>query len=169
MSQFEALSYGSYFFQLVDYLFSSSVTELLADGLIEFLTLTTFFLWSRVVHTLSHNFRSATNIVRTPLRLPIKPDHVLVKIIYAGVNASDVSLWFFLSLVHLFFVGLMVDFGNFFEYPLLLINSPFRCKVVRFLQSLICSVDRLILARDAILVATTMTLTPVFLMMQALR
>ncbi|KAG5526475.1 hypothetical protein RHGRI_032672 [Rhododendron griersonianum] len=44
-----------------------------------------------VVHTLSHNFRSATNIVRTPLRLPIKPDHVLVKIIYAGVNASDVN------------------------------------------------------------------------------
>ncbi|GMP38259.1 hypothetical protein CsSME_00009579 [Camellia sinensis var. sinensis] len=42
-----------------------------------------------VVHTLSHNFRSATSVVRTPLRLPIKPDHVLVKIIYAGVNASD--------------------------------------------------------------------------------
>jgi hypothetical protein len=44
-----------------------------------------------VVHTLSHNFRSATSIVRTALRLPIKPDHVLVKIIYAGVNASDVN------------------------------------------------------------------------------
>ncbi|XP_052192327.1 uncharacterized protein LOC127801350 isoform X2 [Diospyros lotus] len=44
-----------------------------------------------VVHTLSHNFRSATSIVRMPLRLPIKPDHVLVKIIYAGVNASDVN------------------------------------------------------------------------------
>ncbi|XP_022149218.1 prostaglandin reductase-3 [Momordica charantia] len=44
-----------------------------------------------VVHTLSHNFRGATSIVRTPLRLPIKPDHVLVKIIYAGVNASDVN------------------------------------------------------------------------------
>ncbi|XP_058190258.1 uncharacterized protein LOC131307651 [Rhododendron vialii] len=44
-----------------------------------------------VVHTLSHNFRSAINIVRTPLKLPIKPDHVLVKIIYAGVNASDVN------------------------------------------------------------------------------
>lgn len=44
-----------------------------------------------VVHTLSHNFRSATKIVRTPLSLPIKPGHVLVKIIYAGVNASDVN------------------------------------------------------------------------------
>lgn len=44
-----------------------------------------------IVHTLSHNFRSATSIVRTPLRLPIKTDHVLVKIIYAGVNASDVN------------------------------------------------------------------------------
>ncbi|CAK9168934.1 unnamed protein product, partial [Ilex paraguariensis] len=42
-----------------------------------------------IVHTLSHNFRSATSIVRRPLRLPVKPDHVLLKIIYAGVNASD--------------------------------------------------------------------------------
>ncbi|XAR59461.1 15-hydroxyprostaglandin dehydrogenase (NAD(+)) [Bertholletia excelsa] len=44
-----------------------------------------------VVRTLSHNFRSATSIVRKPLRLPIKPGHVLVKVIYAGVNASDVN------------------------------------------------------------------------------
>ncbi|KAM6558157.1 hypothetical protein CsatA_027396 [Cannabis sativa] len=44
-----------------------------------------------VVHTLTHNFRSATGIVRSPLRLPIEPHHVLVKIIYAGVNASDVN------------------------------------------------------------------------------
>lgn len=44
-----------------------------------------------VVHTLSHNFRNATRIVSMPLRLPIKPNHVLVKIIYAGVNASDVN------------------------------------------------------------------------------
>lgn len=44
-----------------------------------------------VVHTLTHNFRNATSIVRAPLRLPIKPNHVLVKIIYAGVNASDVN------------------------------------------------------------------------------
>lgn len=44
-----------------------------------------------VVHTLSHNFRDATRIIRTPLRLPIEPQHVLVKIVYAGVNASDVN------------------------------------------------------------------------------
>ncbi|GLU09294.1 hypothetical protein SLE2022_261600 [Rubroshorea leprosula] len=44
-----------------------------------------------VVHTLSHHFRNATQIVRVPLRLPIEPNHVLVKIIYAGVNASDVN------------------------------------------------------------------------------
>ncbi|KAF9622512.1 hypothetical protein IFM89_031916 [Coptis chinensis] len=44
-----------------------------------------------VVHTLSHNFRSATSIVRTSLKLPIEPHHVLVKVIYAGVNASDVN------------------------------------------------------------------------------
>ncbi|KAH7517970.1 hypothetical protein FEM48_Zijuj09G0120800 [Ziziphus jujuba var. spinosa] len=44
-----------------------------------------------VVHTLTHNFRKATRIVRTPLRLPIPPHHVLVKVIYAGVNASDVN------------------------------------------------------------------------------
>lgn len=44
-----------------------------------------------VVHTLSHNFRGATSIVRSTLRLPVKPDYVLLKIIYAGVNASDVN------------------------------------------------------------------------------
>ncbi|KAI3809839.1 hypothetical protein L1987_19439 [Smallanthus sonchifolius] len=44
-----------------------------------------------IVHTLSHNFRDATSIVRAPLKLPIKPDHVLLKVIYAGVNASDVN------------------------------------------------------------------------------
>ncbi|KAL5855604.1 hypothetical protein ACOSQ4_005406 [Xanthoceras sorbifolium] len=44
-----------------------------------------------VVHTLTHNFRNATRIVRAPLRLPIKPNNVLLKIIYAGVNASDVN------------------------------------------------------------------------------
>ncbi|KAL1337060.1 hypothetical protein HN51_031546 [Arachis hypogaea] len=44
-----------------------------------------------VVHTLTHDFRKATRIVRTPLRLPVKPNHVLVKIISAGVNASDVN------------------------------------------------------------------------------
>ncbi|KAI4295637.1 hypothetical protein L6164_035660 [Bauhinia variegata] len=44
-----------------------------------------------VVHTLTHNFREATSMVRAPLRLPIKPHDVLVKILYAGVNASDVN------------------------------------------------------------------------------
>lgn len=44
-----------------------------------------------VVHTLSHHFRNATQIIRVPLRLPIEPNHVLLKIIYAGVNASDVN------------------------------------------------------------------------------
>ncbi|KAL2477245.1 ARP protein (REF) [Forsythia ovata] len=44
-----------------------------------------------IVHTLSHNFRSATSVVQAPLRLPLKPDYVLLKIIYAGVNASDVN------------------------------------------------------------------------------
>uniref|UniRef100_A0A803LNU0 Enoyl reductase (ER) domain-containing protein n=1 Tax=Chenopodium quinoa TaxID=63459 RepID=A0A803LNU0_CHEQI len=44
-----------------------------------------------VVHSLNHNFRAATRIQRTPLGLPIKQHHVLVKILYAGVNASDVN------------------------------------------------------------------------------
>lgn len=44
-----------------------------------------------VVHTLSHNFRAATSIVRAPLTLPIKSNHVVVKVLYAGVNASDVN------------------------------------------------------------------------------
>jgi hypothetical protein len=45
----------------------------------------------RVVHTLSHNFRNATRLERVRLRLPVEPHSALVKIIYAGVNASDVS------------------------------------------------------------------------------
>lgn len=44
-----------------------------------------------VVHTISHKFRSATKIIRVPLSLQLKPDHVLVKILYVGVNASDVN------------------------------------------------------------------------------
>ncbi|KAM7251148.1 hypothetical protein ACFE04_023031 [Oxalis oulophora] len=44
-----------------------------------------------VVHTLDHNFRNATRIQRTALRLPIKPHQVVLKIVYAGVNASDVN------------------------------------------------------------------------------
>lgn len=53
----------------------------------------------RVVHTFGHNFRTATKIVRTDLTLPIKSDHVLVKIIYAGVNASDVSARFLYCII----------------------------------------------------------------------
>ncbi|KAG8057012.1 hypothetical protein GUJ93_ZPchr0002g24337 [Zizania palustris] len=44
-----------------------------------------------VVHTLSHNFRNATRLDRVRLRLPVEPHSALVKIIYAGVNASDVN------------------------------------------------------------------------------
>uniref|UniRef100_A0A7N0T0R8 Enoyl reductase (ER) domain-containing protein n=1 Tax=Kalanchoe fedtschenkoi TaxID=63787 RepID=A0A7N0T0R8_KALFE len=44
-----------------------------------------------VIHRLSHNFRSASRIVHASLKQPLKSDHVLVKIIYAGVNASDVN------------------------------------------------------------------------------
>ncbi|XP_074587154.1 uncharacterized protein LOC141843041 [Curcuma longa] len=44
-----------------------------------------------IVHTLDHNFRSATRVVQTHLKLPIKPENAVVKIIYAGVNASDVN------------------------------------------------------------------------------
>ncbi|KAL6656142.1 hypothetical protein ACP70R_006968 [Stipagrostis hirtigluma subsp. patula] len=44
-----------------------------------------------VVHTLSHNFRSATKLDCVRLRLPIEAHSALVKIIYAGVNASDVN------------------------------------------------------------------------------
>lgn len=44
-----------------------------------------------IVHSLDHNFRFATKVVQTELKLPIKPHHALVKIIYAGVNASDVN------------------------------------------------------------------------------
>ncbi|XP_010479454.1 PREDICTED: zinc-binding alcohol dehydrogenase domain-containing protein 2 isoform X2 [Camelina sativa] len=44
-----------------------------------------------IVHALSHNFRNATRKIRAPLKLPIGPHQVLLKIIYAGVNASDVN------------------------------------------------------------------------------
>lgn len=43
-----------------------------------------------VVHTLSNKFRMATKLVSIPLS-PVKPGHVLVKYVYAGVNASDVN------------------------------------------------------------------------------
>ncbi|KAL3679180.1 hypothetical protein R1sor_022136 [Riccia sorocarpa] len=44
-----------------------------------------------IIHTLSSDFRAATRVVTAPLKLPVKPGHVLVKHIYAGVNASDVN------------------------------------------------------------------------------
>lgn len=43
-----------------------------------------------VVHTLSNRFRVATKLVSIPLG-SVKDGHVLVKNIYAGVNASDVN------------------------------------------------------------------------------
>ncbi|TVU00586.1 hypothetical protein EJB05_53975, partial [Eragrostis curvula] len=49
------------------------------------------FFEKMVVHALSHNFRKATRLERVSLRLPIEPHSALVKIIYAGVNASDVN------------------------------------------------------------------------------
>ncbi|GJN33785.1 hypothetical protein PR202_gb22408 [Eleusine coracana subsp. coracana] len=45
----------------------------------------------KVVHTLSHNFRNATRLERVRFTLPIEPHSALVKVIYAGVNASDVN------------------------------------------------------------------------------
>ncbi|TYH29407.1 hypothetical protein ES288_A01G008900v1 [Gossypium darwinii] len=44
-----------------------------------------------VVHTLSHHFRDSTHIISAPLKLPLEPDQVLLKVIYAGVNAGDVN------------------------------------------------------------------------------
>eukprot|EP00249_Psilotum_nudum_P024809 c29298_g1_i3 orf=333-2243(+) len=44
-----------------------------------------------VVHSLNINFRIATKLVSTTLELPIKEGHVLVKYIYAGINASDIN------------------------------------------------------------------------------
>nr|KJB12237.1 hypothetical protein B456_002G007700 [Gossypium raimondii] len=44
-----------------------------------------------VVHTWSQNFRDATHIISAPLRLPLESNQVLLKVIYAGVNAGDVN------------------------------------------------------------------------------
>ncbi|BBN17225.1 prostaglandin reductase 3 [Marchantia polymorpha subsp. ruderalis] len=44
-----------------------------------------------IIHKLSSDFRTASKIVTVPLELPLKPGHVLVKNLYAGVNASDVN------------------------------------------------------------------------------
>ena len=62
------------------------------DVILEFLEIFSFspFLCS-IVHMLNHNFRAATKIVRADLRLTsLKADQVLIKVLYAGVNASDV-------------------------------------------------------------------------------
>jgi hypothetical protein len=44
-----------------------------------------------VVHKLSADFRAATKIVTVFYKPPVKPGHILIKVLYAGVNASDVS------------------------------------------------------------------------------
>ncbi|KAG2255212.1 hypothetical protein Bca52824_074506 [Brassica carinata] len=46
----------------------------------------------KIVHALSHNFRNATRIVRTPLQLPIRPHQVLLKssmLVLTQVNFSS--------------------------------------------------------------------------------
>jgi NADPH-dependent curcumin reductase CurA len=44
-----------------------------------------------LVKQLSSNFRQATEIVRVPLSTNIPPGSVLIKIIYTGINASDIN------------------------------------------------------------------------------
>ncbi|KAE8680013.1 ARP protein (REF) isoform 2 [Hibiscus syriacus] len=44
-----------------------------------------------VVHSFSHHFRDATHVISVPLRLPLESDQVVLKVIYAGVNAGDVN------------------------------------------------------------------------------
>ncbi|XP_039001824.1 probable quinone oxidoreductase [Hibiscus syriacus] len=60
-----------------------------------------------VVHTLGHHFRDATHVISSPLKLPLESDQVLLKVIYAGVNAADVN---FSS--GLYFQGNMKNFGS---------------------------------------------------------
>ena len=40
---------------------------------------------------LSQNFREATQVVEEPLRQPVD-DEVLVKVLFAGVNATDINI-----------------------------------------------------------------------------
>jgi len=49
-----------------------------------------------VVRQLSSNFRDATEIVEfaVPTAAALPPGHVLVKNIFVGINASDVSFFF---------------------------------------------------------------------------
>jgi hypothetical protein len=44
-----------------------------------------------VVHMLSADFKAATRIVTVFYKPPVKPDHVLIRVIYACMNASDVN------------------------------------------------------------------------------
>ncbi|CAK9232791.1 unnamed protein product [Sphagnum troendelagicum] len=44
-----------------------------------------------VVHKLSADFRAATKIVTVFYKPPVKPGHILIKVLYAGVNASDIN------------------------------------------------------------------------------
>jgi hypothetical protein len=44
-----------------------------------------------VVHMLSADFKAATRIVTVFYKPPVKPDHVLIRVIYACINASDVN------------------------------------------------------------------------------
>jgi hypothetical protein len=73
-----------------------------------------------IVHTLSHKFRSATRIVRAPLQLPIGPHQVLLKIIYAGVNASDVRSYYRLLCAKRFVVSLIVVHLTVFRFPIII-------------------------------------------------
>lgn len=73
----------------------------------------------RVVHTLTNNFRNATIVVTKQLNLPIKQNHVVVKIIYAGVNASDVSVEVSKPFIYIFWswkTTLALDLGMFFRF-----------------------------------------------------
>jgi Alcohol dehydrogenase GroES-like domain len=40
---------------------------------------------------LTHDFREATRVVAQALPAPLPPGHVLIRNVYAGVNASDVN------------------------------------------------------------------------------
>ncbi|CAM6102136.1 unnamed protein product [Calypogeia fissa] len=44
-----------------------------------------------IIHKLTHDFRAASKIVTVHLKMPVKPGYVLIKYLYAGVNASDVN------------------------------------------------------------------------------
>lgn len=99
-----------YFYYLTTLFFCLILLYLLFDIC---LWLIIVFCDCRIVHTLDHNFRSATRVVQTHLKLPIKPENAVVKIIYAGVNASDV--WFSI------FANIQSSFMCHFEFPIYMI------------------------------------------------